>query len=166
MLNSTLPCPVPPEQQPLNEYQELRDSWFFAWAIQKRGRYWRTALWIWGLSTLLSAPVAAASFSPVKQPLAFGLSAFLGASLPLVFALLQLYLGWRYVADRLRSATVVYEESGWYDGQTWEKPLEVLARDQLIVTHQINPVLQRLHQTLGILALLWLGSGVGLYWVR
>ena len=29
--DSTL-CPVPPEQRPIQEYQQLCSSWFFAWA--------------------------------------------------------------------------------------------------------------------------------------
>ena len=29
----------------------------------------------------------------------------------------RLYLGWAYVGNRLLSATVKYEETGWYDGQ-------------------------------------------------
>ena len=27
----SVPCPVPSAQQPLQQYQELRDSWYFAW---------------------------------------------------------------------------------------------------------------------------------------
>lgn len=33
--------------------------------------------------------------------------------------------GWSYVGDRLLSAVVAYEETGWYDGQMWVKPPEV-----------------------------------------
>lgn len=33
--------------------------------------------------------------------------------------------GWSYVGDRLLSAVIPYEESGWYDGQMWVKPPEV-----------------------------------------
>lgn len=33
--------------------------------------------------------------------------------------------GWSYVGDRLLSAVVPYEETGWYDGQLWVKPPEV-----------------------------------------
>ncbi|AQK88058.1 hypothetical protein ZEAMMB73_Zm00001d038853 [Zea mays] len=30
---------------------------------------------------------------------------------------MRMYLGWAYVGNRLLSATVEYEETGWYDGQ-------------------------------------------------
>lgn len=33
--------------------------------------------------------------------------------------------GWSYVGDRLLSAVVPYEETGWYDGQLYVKPPEV-----------------------------------------
>jgi hypothetical protein len=39
--------------------------------------------------------------------------------------------GWSYVGDRLLSAVVPYEETGWYDGQMWVKPPEVNKHDSL-----------------------------------
>ena len=77
-----------------------------------------------------------------------------------VLALVRLYLGWSYVCDRLTSPTIFYEESGWYDGQTWTKPPEVLTRERLIVTYQVQPILQRLQRTFGLLALLLLAGTI------
>ncbi|MCY7277404.1 MAG: CGLD27 family protein, partial [Phormidesmis sp. CAN_BIN44] len=31
-MNSSVVCPVPLEQRPINEYQDLKESWFFRWA--------------------------------------------------------------------------------------------------------------------------------------
>ena len=45
-------------------------------------------------------------------------------------------------------ATVPYEESGWYDGQVWIKPPEILLQDRLIGTYEIYPGLIRLQITL------------------
>jgi len=56
------------------------------------------------------------------------------------------------VSSRLMDAKVFYEESGWYDGQTWVKPAEVLARDRLVVSYQIQPILKRMQITFGALA--------------
>jgi hypothetical protein len=64
-----------------------------------------------------------------------------------------LYLGWRYVRDRLWSPTIFYEESGWYDGQAWTKTPELLARDRLVVNYQLRPILTRLSRSLGAIAL-------------
>jgi hypothetical protein len=53
-------------------------------------------------------------------------------------------------------ATIAYEESGWYDGQVWIKPPEVLLQDRLIGTYEILPGLLRLQATLLSLLFLFL----------
>ncbi|MBF2025554.1 MAG: CGLD27 family protein [Oscillatoriales cyanobacterium C42_A2020_001] len=152
-------CPVPSEQLPLNQYEELRESWFFRWALLDTNTYIRKMVWIWVGSWAIAGPVAAASFSPTKFPVQFLLAASAGAILFLFLALTRLYLGWAYVSSRLVDTIVVYEESGWYDGQTWEKPAEVLTRDRLVVSYQIQPLLKRMQQTFAVLTgLLLLGA--------
>lgn len=47
---------------------------------------------------------------------------------PLIFLCILMPQGWSYVGDRLLSAVIPYEESGWYDGQMWVKPPEVSAQ--------------------------------------
>jgi hypothetical protein len=158
MKSSAPVCPVPAEQQPLNEYQGLKESWFFRWAMVKLSSYIKPIVILWVLSWVVVAPVAASSFPFAKQPLQFLLSAAIGACILPTLALLRLYLGWNYVRDRLLKENIFYEESGWYDGQTWTKPAEVLQRDRLIVTYEIQPLLVRLKRTFGFLALLLLSS--------
>jgi len=145
-------CPVPTDQQPLNEYEELKTSWLFRDSTLDWRKYITKMIWIWGLSWLIAGPVAAASFSPKKYVAHFILCGAAGASVGVVLALVRLYLGWFYVRDRLCNSTVFYEESGWYDGQTWTKPQEVLNRDRLIVAYEIKPILQRLQFTFAGLA--------------
>ena len=53
-------------------------------------------------------------------------------------------------------AAVEYEESGWYDGQVWEKPVEWRQQDLLVATHEVKPVLWRLQQAMAIIAALML----------
>lgn len=160
MESSVSVCPVPFEQQPINEYQELKDSWFFSWATLDWRSYATKMAWIWGWSWLIAGPVAAASFNPGKAPGEFILSGAAIASLFMGLALLRLYLGWLYVRSRLQNPKVFYEESGWYDGQFWTKPPEVLTRDRLIVNYQVQPILQRLKRTFGLLALLFCIGGI------
>ncbi|MCM0594087.1 MAG: CGLD27 family protein [Gloeotrichia echinulata IR180] len=145
-------CPVPSEQQPLNEYEELRTAWLFRDCTVSWRDYITKILWIWGFSWLVAGPVAAASFPPHKYIGQFILCGAAGASVGIVLVLVRLYLGWFYVSDRLKSPTVFYEESGWYDGQTWTKPQEILNRDRLIVTYQIKPIIRRLQFTFAGLA--------------
>lgn len=160
MESSVSICPVPSEQQPINEYQELKESGFFGWGTLNLRSYIIKLVWVWCWSWLLAGPVAAASFTPKKHLVQFILCGGAGAGLFLVLTLLRLYLGWSYVRDRLLKETIFYEESGWYDGQTWTKPPEVLTRDRLIVFHQIQPILQRLKRTFGILILLVFSGGL------
>ncbi len=148
-------CPVPWEQLPINEYKNLSDSCFFGWATLELPGYLTKIAVIWGISWLITGPVAAASFAPAKVPVQFLLCGAGGASFCLSLLLLRLYLGWKYVGDRLNSETVFYEESGWYDGQTWAKTPEMLAQDRLIFIYQVQPILRRVVRTLGLLAL-WL----------
>ncbi|NJL09334.1 MAG: CGLD27 family protein [Calothrix sp. SM1_7_51] len=156
MKSSVSYCPVPSEQQPVNEYEELKTSWFFSYCVSSWGKYLRKLGWVFGFSWLIAAPVAASSFPTHKYLGQFILSSFGGASLGVILILLRLYLGWTYVRDRLTSPIIFYEESGWHDGQTWTKPEEVLTRDKLIVSYEIKPILQRLQITFGGLALSFL----------
>lgn len=119
-------------------------------------------VWVWLWSWLIAGPIAAASFAPHKQIMQFIMCGAGGAGVFLALTLLRLYLGWSYVRDRLLKETIFYEESGWYDGQTWKKPPEVLMRDRLLVSYQIQPILQRLKRTFGVL-ILFVFSG-GLIW--
>lgn len=153
-------CPVPSEQQPLNEYEELKASCFFRTCTLDLHEYIIKLAWIWGVSWVVAGPVAAASFAPHKYTVQFIVCGAAGASLGVVLALLRLYLGWSYVYARLVSPTIFYEESGWYDGQNWTKPESVLMRDRLLVTYQVKPILQRLQRTFGGFALFLVAGGL------
>lgn len=148
-------CPVPENQQPLQEYEELKEAWLFAWTVQPVTVYVRKLCSVAVLAGLLCAPLAAASFPVDRAPLRFVLATGMGSLFLLFLLIAHLYLGWRYIGDRLTQETVIYEESGWYDGQKWQKPQEILMRDRLVMTYQVNPILSRLHKTfltLGIFA--------------
>ncbi|MDX1976580.1 MAG: CGLD27 family protein [Pseudanabaenaceae cyanobacterium bins.68] len=158
--------PVPTEQQPLNEYLALKDSFFFRWATLATWPYLRVFLLVWLGWWLFTGPIAASSFPPHRGWFLFLAWGSLGATLGTLLPLLQLFLGWSYVGDRLNREQVLYEESGWYDGQTWQKPEGELIKDRLIVTYEIRPLLLKLKLTaMAILLILivlaiaiWLGS--------
>jgi hypothetical protein len=61
---------------------------------------------------------------------------------------MRIFLGWQHVGARLQAAAVEYEETGWYDGATWVKTPEMLARDRLAFAYQIRPAIARLKSTL------------------
>ena len=44
-----------------------------------------------------------------------------------------------------------YEESGWYDGQIWIKPLKLKEKESLIALLEVKPILKNLIQILSIM---------------
>lgn len=138
---------IPKEQQPLNQYQELANSFFSRWPTLELKAYLKGIFGIWLGTWVITATVASGSFPPAQAPGHWLISAGLGSNLLLGLVLLRLYLGWLYVRGRLLNPEVLYEESGWYDGAVSTKSEAELIQHRLIVQHQIRPILQRLHRT-------------------
>jgi hypothetical protein len=164
MSNPSSFCPVPKEQQPINEYQELQDSWFFGWVKLEPVKYIIKLVWVGIWSLIVTAPLAEASFPIAKYPIQFSIWAIGGSLIFIALAAIRLYLGWIYVKNRLDRETIFYEESGWYDGQTWQKTPEILARDRLLASYEVQPLLNRIQLTLVTLLGL-VGFGTVLLWV-
>ncbi|POO00756.1 hypothetical protein TorRG33x02_033870 [Trema orientale] len=140
---------VPFEQRPVNEYSSLKDGTLYSWGELGPGQFFLRLGGLWLVTfTALGVPIAAASFNPSREPLRFVLAAGTGTLFLVSLIVLRIYLGWSYVGDRLLSAVIPYEESGWYDGQMWVKPPEVLARDRLLGSYKVKPVVKLLKQTL------------------
>ncbi|KAI7743680.1 hypothetical protein M8C21_004128 [Ambrosia artemisiifolia] len=148
-------CPVPPEQQPINEYQSLSTSSPFSWAsgdfVEYCSRLVATGA---GFALFVGLPVSwYGSVGVGWEPVQRVLGAVCSGLFAVTVAVVRMYLGWAYVGNRLLSATVEYEETGWYDGQVWVKTAEVLARDRLLGSFTVKPVLNRLKNTLVALAI-------------
>ncbi|KAG5528519.1 hypothetical protein RHGRI_029264 [Rhododendron griersonianum] len=177
---------VPFEQRPVNEYSSLKDGGLYSWGELSPSSFFLRLGGLWLVTfTVLGAPIAAASFNPSREPLRFALAAGTGTLFLVSLIVLRIYLGWSYVGDRLLSAVIPYEETGWYDGQMWVKPPEVsgfsfvhshyhlwgngfggldshflkikysgkilgviLARDRLLGSYKVKPVIKLLKQTL------------------
>ncbi|OVA17073.1 Uncharacterized protein family Ycf36 [Macleaya cordata] len=147
--NPGLEIEVPFEQRPVNEYSSLKDGPLYSWGELSPGSFFIRLGTLWLITfTVLGVPIAAASFNPSREPLRFVLAAGTGTLFLVSLVVLRIYLGWSYVGDRLLSAVVAYEETGWYDGQMWVKPPEVLARDRLLGSYKVKPVIKLLKQTL------------------
>nr|YP_009237779.1 photosystem I assembly protein Ycf36 [Gracilariopsis lemaneiformis]YP_009294615.1 hypothetical protein Gch_016 [Gracilariopsis chorda]AJO68456.1 hypothetical protein [Gracilariopsis lemaneiformis]AML79949.1 photosystem I assembly protein Ycf36 [Gracilariopsis lemaneiformis]AOM66875.1 hypothetical protein Gch_016 [Gracilariopsis chorda]UAD88864.1 hypothetical protein [Gracilariopsis chorda] len=136
-------CPVPFDQQPLNEYFSLRSSWFFSWSTLTLNKY---LIKIFNIFVFLFIVLIPLALFIVSNKISLYKLLFLNVFIvTLIFLLIfiRLYLGWSYIAKRLVSATVFYEESGWYDGQLWVKSSEILIKDRLIVFYEVIPFLRR-----------------------
>lgn len=144
-------CPVPFDQQPLNEFYALKDSCLFSYFGLRFKNYIYSIVCVCCISAILFTPLVLAIkiFSLIQ----FFALEFLLVTFTLVIILMRLYLGWSYVVKRLLSATIFYEESGWYDGQIWTKTAEMLIKDRLIGMYYVLPVLRRIKYTFAILVL-------------
>ena len=137
-------CPVPQNQRPINEFNSIRNSWIISWPFLERNIFYRKLIFSWLF------------FTPVTFTISYGsdylrnnffelifISLISSVAFPILLLIRQ-WLSWVYVYKRLNSEKIEYEESGWYDGQTWEKPIDWRAKDLLIAQHQIKPILNHL----------------------
>lgn len=101
-------CPVPLDQQPINEYQNLSTSFPFSWASGDIVEYC-SRLFVTGASfaLLIALPVAwFGTVAPKTEPLKPVLAALSSGVFVVSLAVVRMYLGWAYVGNRLLSATV------------------------------------------------------------
>ena len=154
-------CPVPREQQPTNEFIELSKSVVFSWPKTKKSltfiliKFWLGAF---VLFLVISSGSIYFKTSIIKYIL---LSFFSSLSIPLLITI-RLYLGWNHIFKRLTSERIEYEESGWYDGQVWIKPLVLKEKESLIASIEVKPILKNLIQIFSIILVLVL-SGILLF---
>tara|TARA_B100000945_G_scaffold130768_1_gene104384 strand:- start:39 stop:533 length:495 start_codon:yes stop_codon:yes gene_type:complete len=154
-------CPVPKEQQPTNEFIELSKSNIFSWPKSKKSLI-TILIKFWLATFVLFLVISSGSIyfetSILKYIL---LSLFSSLCVPLLLSI-RLYLGWNHVFKRLTSEKVEYEESGWYDGQIWIKPLNLKEKESLIASIEVKPILKNLIQISSIILILAL-SGILLF---
>nr|YP_009509300.1 hypothetical protein [Gracilaria vermiculophylla]AXI96950.1 hypothetical protein [Gracilaria vermiculophylla]QXU75155.1 hypothetical protein [Gracilaria vermiculophylla] len=136
-------CPVPFDQQPLNEYISLKSSWFFSWSTLSLDRYLIKLLTIFIFVSLSLMPLLLYIVSKTYSIWKIVFFNILIATIILLLIFIRLYLGWSYIIKRLISATIFYEESGWYDGQLWVKSPEILTKDRIIGLYEVMPFLFR-----------------------
>ena len=143
-------CPVPKDQQPTNEFIELSKSKIFTWPKSKKSfllillKFWIGTIFIF---VVISSGSVYFETSTLRYIL---ISFFSSLSLPFLFSI-RLYLGWNHIFKRLTSEKVEYEESGWYDGQIWIKPVKLKEKETLIAFLEVKPILKNLIQILSII---------------
>ena len=154
-------CPVPKEQQPTNEFIELSKSKIFSWPKTKKSLV-IVLIKFWVATFVLFLIISSGSIYFKSSLLRYTLLSFFSSlSIPLLISI-RLYLGWNHVFKRLNAERVEYEESGWYDGQVWIKPLVLKEKESLIATIEVKPILKNLIQIFSIFLMLAL-SGILLF---
>ena len=145
-------CPVPLNQRPLNEFNSIRNSWIISWPLLEKIVFYKKLLYSWIFITPISLVISYGS-DYLKNNI-FDLT-LISLTTSLLFPILLLsrqFLSWIYIYKRLNSETIEYEESGWYDGQVWEKPIDWRSKDLLIAQYQVKPILDHLKIILIILS--------------
>nr|YP_009297719.1 hypothetical protein Kuma_019 [Kumanoa americana]AOM67453.1 hypothetical protein Kuma_019 [Kumanoa americana] len=139
-------CPVPFEQQPLNEYTALKKSMLFAWSTKTINNFIIKLLIVFAsfMFVELSIYLIIIYIKHTLLQVSILVHMIIIPILTIEFLLIRLYLGWSYILKRLLSAVVFYEESGWYDGQLWIKPADILIQDRLIGIYQVGPILEKI----------------------
>nr|YP_009732371.1 hypothetical protein [Gracilaria textorii]QHS70948.1 hypothetical protein [Gracilaria textorii] len=135
-------CPVPFDQQPLNEYFALKASWFFSLCTLPLNKYLIKVVTVFLIIFLVSIFLTSYIISNYTIWQIMILNIFI-ATFIFLLIFIRLYLAWSYVVKRLISATIFYEESGWYDGQLWIKSPEFLTQDRLVGLYEVMPFLFR-----------------------
>ena len=149
-MNKTI-CPVPINQRPLNEFNSIRNSWIISWPLLEKNIFYKRLIYSWILFTPISLTIAYGSDYLKNNFYDLIYISFTGSLLFPILLLFRQWLSWLYIHKRLNSEKIEYEESGWYDGQVWEKPIDWRAKDLLIAQHQVKPILNHLKKIIILL---------------
>ena len=146
-------CPVPKEQQPTNEFIELSNSLIFSLPKSNKN-YSLTLLTVWLICFMIFIIISSGSVHFSENNLRYILISFFSSlSVPLLISV-RLLLGWNHIYKRLISEKVEYEESGWYDGQIWIKPIQLKEKESLIASIEVKPILKKVSQITSIIFLI------------
>ena len=154
-------CPVPKEQQPTNEFIELSKSTIFSWPKTKKSLS-LVLIKFWIVAFIIFLVISSGSIYFKTSLLKYILLSFFSSLIIPLLVSIRLYVGWNHVFKRLTSERVEYEESGWYDGQVWIKPLVLKEKESLIASIEVKPILKNLIQISSIISVLAL-SGILLF---
>ena len=146
-------CPVPKNQQPTNEFIELSKSKIFSLPKSKKS-FSFILIKYWIVTFIIFLTISSGSVYFETSTLRYILLSFFSSlSIPFLFSL-RLFLGWNHIFKRLNSEKVEYEESGWYDGQIWIKPINLKEKESLIALLEVKPILKNLIQILSLIIII------------
>ena len=149
-------CPIPDDQKPINEYINLKENDFTNLMLLSKKNYFSKIFINFLIGFVLVTPL---TFLFNVNSQLFLYNSFYSTS----FLILNFFINlsrWSQLLKRFRSSRLFYEEGSWYDGQYWEKPLELIKNDKLLTSQKIKPILKRIIKTLIVL----LSFNVYLYW--
>ena len=141
-------CPVPINQIPIKEYESLTKSIFFKWPTISKNYLYRRLIYSWIIFLPLTIIILSGNYELINSPAKLIFSSLIWSLIIPLVLLFRHLLSWKYIYKRLKSEVIEYEESGWYDGQTWEKDIEMREKDLLTAQHDAKPIIDLLNQTI------------------
>ena len=134
-------CPVPEEQRPINELNNISKSWIISWPLKDKSVFLKNLIFSWLMTLPIALTISSGSiYLKNNIYILVVISSTVALMLPIILLIRQ-WLSWRYIFNRLKSVNIEYEESGWYDGQIWQKPIEWRTKDLLIAQHEVQPII-------------------------
>ena len=159
-MESSINSPVPKEQIPLHEFNELSASMFFSWPQKGRIVFFRNSFFSWLLTYPIFLIICSGSYLINDDIAKLLIISFISSIIIPSAIFIRQYLGWNYIFKRLLSHKIIYEVSDWHDGQTWEKPMLWKIRDNLIANQDVLPILLLIRKfTVYLILLLLLSIG-------
>ena len=149
-------CPIPDDQKPINEYINLKENDFTNLMLLSKKNYFSKIFINFLIGFVLATPL---TFLFNVNSQLFVYNSFYSISFLIVNFFINLSR-WSQLLKRFRSSRLFYEEGSWYDGQYWEKPLELIKNDKLLTSQKIKPILKRIIKT----SIVLLSFNVYLYW--
>ncbi len=149
-------CPVPFDQRPINEFNHISNSLIISWPLLDKNIFFRRLVFSWVLILPIMLTISGGSIYLQNNTYILIIIASTTALILPILILTRQWLSWKYIFRRLKSVNIEYEESGWYDGQIWKKPIEWRTRDLLIAQHEVQPIITNVEKLIFISTLLLL----------
>jgi hypothetical protein len=152
---------VPEAQRPVNEYLDVTKQPLFGWpAVESgsRGFLLRLGITYAIVYAAICYPIAGATYTQEGYLIQKITSSNVGAMSLLAVIMLRIYTGWGYIADRLTSKVIEFEETGWYDGDIELKSEAEMRRDRFLYNDKVKPVVERVKTFSLAVAVLWVAS--------
>ncbi len=161
---NNLICPVPYNQRPINEFNSIKNTWILSWPLLENKIFYRKLTISFFIVFPISLVISYGSTYLRENLFYFIIISIVGALMSPILVLLRQWLSWKYIYKRLNSENIEYEESGWYDGQIWEKAIDMRAKDLLIAQHQVKPILNNIESILIKISLFTIFTLIFTYW--
>jgi hypothetical protein len=143
---------VPYGQQAVVQLKEVQEGAFYEWAALDQPQLLLRMAAVYVVFAAIGGWIAGVTYTMPVETLQVALAANMGGCVMLLLFMLRIYSGWSFVSDRLGLEVLDYEESGWADGFTAQKPEEVRARDLFLNEFKVKPVLAKLRPIVGAVA--------------